>query len=154
MNYRLTAIAALLPASLALSACGGSDSASGSSAGNGDGSATASWNGETLTFERVRCRALPGGEQWTITASGPQNDVQVRYWRNDDGSYDTSQASVRLELMDDNWRVLERYVAQGVTLDVSQEDRAGGELHLPLHFEPGVGEGLPDGGTLRFDITC
>ncbi|MCH8491542.1 MAG: hypothetical protein LAT81_16685 [Oceanicaulis sp.] len=152
MTCRLSVLAALLPASLALSACGGADSEPDNSGAGG--SATASWEGEALTLERVRCRALPGGEEWTITASGPQTDIQVRYWRDGDGGYDTSEASVRLELMDDNWRVLERYAAQGAALDSAQEDRASGEIHLMPHHDSGVGEVRPDGGTLRFDITC
>lgn len=137
---------------LVLVACGGEE-ASGDAPSNG--SATASWAGDDLSFDNTRCRAIPGGDEWTITASSDRNTVQVRYWSNDDGSYDTSSASVTLELMDDNWRVLERYSAQQLTLDVSTENRATGEVRLTPHHSPGVGDiQHPDGATLRFDITC
>ncbi|MGY6532830.1 hypothetical protein [Glycocaulis sp.] len=137
---------------LALVACGGGE-APGDSRSNG--SATASWAGDDLSFENTSCRPIPGGEQWAITASSNRNTVQVRYWSNNDGSYDTSSADVRLELEDENRRVLERYSAQQLTLDVSTENRVSGEVRLTPHHSPGVGDiQHPDGATLRFDITC
>lgn len=138
---------------LALSACGGGDPSTRNS--GSEGSANANWAGEELTFATTSCRAIPGGERWTITASSARNSLQVRYWRDDaDGGYDTSSATVTLELMDDDWRVLERYSAQDLTLDVSTENRASGEVELPPHHNPGVGEVRPEGGTLRFDMAC
>ncbi|KAA5805421.1 hypothetical protein F1654_05430 [Alkalicaulis satelles] len=74
--------------------------------------------------------------------------------RSVDGSYDTSSADVTLELMDDNWRVLERYSAHSAELDVSTQERASGELRLTPHHSPGVGQVRAGGGVLRFEINC
>ncbi|WP_429911334.1 hypothetical protein [Glycocaulis sp.] len=135
-----------------LVACGGGEAPGDAPS---SGSATASWAEGDLSFESTHCRAIPGGDEWTITASSDRNTVQVRYWSDDDGSYDTSSAGVTLELMDDNWRVLERYSAEQLTLDVSTENRASGEVRLTPHHSPGVGEiQHPSGAALRFDISC
>ncbi|KAA5805420.1 hypothetical protein F1654_05425 [Alkalicaulis satelles] len=150
------AVAAAALSGLALAGCSGEQGSQSASSGSAssNGSASASWEGETLSFDNARCRAIPGGEEWSLTASSDLNTVQVRYWRNDDGSYDTSSADVTLELMDDNWRVLERYSAHSAELDVSTQERASGELRLTPHHSPGVGQVRAGGGVLRFEINC
>lgn len=152
MTKSLVTMPAAALLGLALAACGGEENTGGSQS---EGSASAHWAGEDLSFENTRCRPIPGGERWTITASSPENSIQVRFWVNDDGSYDTSSASVTLELLGENWRVLERYSAQQVVLDVSTESRASGEVELTPNHNPGVGNiQYPDGNTLRFDMAC
>ncbi len=146
--------AAVLMSAFVLAACGG-DGATAGGAG-GEGSATASWDGGELAFDRVSCRPIPGGESFTVNARSEDNTIQARFGDTGTrGEYDYAQASVTLEILGENWTVQERYVAnqQSVELDSAGEDHARGRAEMRPRND-GAHEANPEGVTLEFDISC
>lgn len=125
---------------------------------DGDGEAWAVWDGEEITFDRVRCDTIVEND-FQIRAGGADlPELQVRFPEDgDDHAFDDpSLVAIFFDGDDGTIGDGEGYDARGdeisdVTSDGSQ---VAGELHLEPDDATRADEVNPDGGTIEFEMVC